>query len=189
MSDESRPAWFETIDSREVYAGFSTIRVDTVLTPDGEQMEREIVERTDAVAVVALDEQGRIVLLKQYRQPVGGYLLEIPAGLLDVEGEEPEAAARRELAEEIQHEGDEFEHLITFVNSAGWATERTHVYLAEGCRPVAMPDEFVPKSEEADMEVVVMDATDVFAAVHDGVIVDAKTVIGLLLAEPKVASD
>lgn len=189
MSEQDGPAWFETTDSREVYAGFSTIRIDTVRTPDGGQMEREIVGRPDAVAVVALDEAGRILLLKQYRQPVGAYLLEIPAGLLDVEGEEPEAAARRELAEEIQHEAEAFEHLITFVNSAGWATERTHVYLAEGCRPVPMPDGFVPESEEADMEVVLMAAADVFEAVHDGAIVDAKTVIGLLLAEPRVSSD
>lgn len=188
MSDNDRAAWFELIGSREVYAGFSTVRVDTVRTPDGEQMEREIVERPGAVAVVALDTQGRILLLKQYRQPVGGYLVEIPAGLLDVEGEDPEAAARRELAEEIQHEADAFEHLITFVNSAGWATERTHVYLAQGCRPVPMPDGFVPESEEADMEVVVMAAADVFAAVHDGSIVDAKTVVGLLLTEARLAS-
>ena len=188
MSDEDRPAWFETLDSREVYAGFSTIRIDTVRTPDGQQMEREIVERPDAVAVVAVDTDGRVLLLKQYRQPVGGYVVEVPAGLLDVEGEPPEAAARRELAEEIQHEAERFVHLITFVNSAGWATERTHVYLAEGCRPTPMPEGFVPKSEEADMEVVPMVAADVFEAVHDGSIVDAKTVIGLLLAEPRMTS-
>lgn len=188
MSGGDGPAWFETVESREVYAGFSTIRIDTVRTPDGELMEREIVERPDAAAVVAVDTHGRILLLKQYRQPVGGYVLEIPAGLLDVEGEPPEATARRELAEEVQHEAERFEHLITFVNSAGWATERTHVYLAEGCRPTPMPEGFEPGSEEADMEVVAMAAEDVFEAVHAGSIVDSKTVIGLLLAEPRMGS-
>jgi 8-oxo-dGDP phosphatase len=183
-----RAAWFETLASREVYSGFSTIRIDTVRTPDGAEMDREIVERVDAVAVVAVDDRGRILLLKQYRQPVGAYLLEIPAGLLDVDGEEPEAAARRELAEEIQHEAQVFRHLITFVNSAGWATERTHVYLAEGARPTPMPEGFVPKAEEADMEVVPMAAADVFEAVREGSIVDAKTVIGLLLAEAHLTS-
>lgn len=188
MSQNDQPAWFETVDSREVYAGFSTVRIDTVRTPDGQQIEREIVERVGAVAIVPIDTEGRILLLKQYRQPVGGYVLEIPAGLLDVPDEEPEAAARRELAEELQHDAGELEHLITFVNSAGWATERTHVYLARRCTPGQAPDGFVAESEEADMEVVPMAAADAFQAAHSGDLVDAKTVIGLLLAEARVAT-
>jgi 8-oxo-dGDP phosphatase len=187
VSGDDRPAWFETVSSREVYRGFSTVRVDTVRMPDGGEVEREIVERVDAVAVVAVDTEGRILLLKQYRQPVRGYLLELPAGLLDVEGEDPEQAAHRELAEELRHDAGELQHLITVVNSAGWATERTHVYLAEGCRPGQAPDGFVAESEEADMEVVPMMAADVFEAVRSGSIVDAKTVIGLLLAEGRLS--
>lgn len=183
MSDGDQPAWFETIASRQVYSGFSTVRIDTVQTPDGQTIEREIVERVGAVAVVAVDVDGRILLLRQYRQAVGGYLLEIPAGLLDVPDEDPVTAARRELAEELQHDAGELEHLITIVTSAGWSTERTHVYLARDCRPGRLPDGFVAESEEADMEVVPMAAADVFEAVHDGAIVDAKTVVGLLLAE------
>jgi 8-oxo-dGDP phosphatase len=183
---EGPPAWFETLDSREVYSGFSTVRIDTVQTPDGEQIEREIVERVDAVAVVPVDTEDRILLLRQYRQAVGGYLLELPAGLLDKPGEEPEVAARRELSEELRYDAGELEHLTTFVSSAGWSNEWTHVYLARGCTPGTPPDGFVAEAEEADMEVVALPAEEAIAGAHSGAIVDAKSVIGLLLSEPKL---
>lgn len=184
MSGGNVPGWFETLDSREVYSGFSRIRVDTVRTPEGTEVEREVVERVDAVAIVAVAADGHVLLLKQYRHPIGGYVLEIPAGLLDVDDEEPEAAARRELAEELHHEAREMVHLTTFLNSAGWCTERTHVFLARGCTPSRAPEGFVADSEEADMETVAMPAEAAIESVREGSITDAKSVVGLLLAEP-----
>ncbi len=85
---------------------------------------------------------GDVLLLRQYRHPVGRYVLELPAGKMDVEGEAPEETGRRELVEEVQHEAAELTHLVTFENSAGWTTERTHLFLARGLTPTSPPDDF-----------------------------------------------
>jgi len=176
-------AWFETVSSRRVYEGFSTVRVDDVRTPEGDVVAREVVEHTDAVAIVALTADDEVVLLRQYRQPVGGYLLELPAGKLDVEGEEPEAAVRRELHEEAGHRVASLTRLTTLWNSAGWCDERTHLYLGTDAEPVEPDPEFVAEAEEAHLEVVRLPLDTAVAAVRDGVITDAKTVAGLLLAD------
>ncbi len=189
MESSPPPGWFETVSVREVHDGWSRVRVDTVRTPDGQHVEREIVEHDDAVAVVALTDDARIVLLKQYRQPVGGYLLEIPAGTLDVPGESPEAAVHRELAEEAQHRVRSLTHLITFHNSAGWSTERTHLYLARGAVPAPVPNGFVADAEEADMEIVLQPFDEVHRMACSGELTDAKTVLGVLLAADHVAAD
>ncbi len=184
MSDE--PAWFDTRASRTVHEGFSTVRIETVATPSGGTMEREIVDHVDAVAIVPVTAAGDVLLLKQYRQPVRAYLLEVPAGKLDVPDEEPERTAQRELREEVHHTADTLTHLITFHNSAGWNTERTHVYLATGLTSVGPPDGFVAEAEEADMEVVALPFAVAAERVRRGELTDAKTVIGILLAEPHV---
>lgn len=188
MSEDGRAAWFETVEVQELYAGRSTVRMETIRTPDGEEVEREIVDHDDAVAIVPVTDDGQVLLLKQYRQPVQGYLIEIPAGTLDVDGEDPIAAARRELIEELHHDADDLVHLTTFSNSAGWTTERTHIYLGRGLRSVAPPEEFVAKAEEADMEVVPMAFADAVAAARAGEFVDAKTALGLLLAAEHLGS-
>ena len=179
-----RAAWFETLDVRELYSGRSTVRLETVRTPDGHDVEREIVDHDDAVAVVPVTDDDQVLLLKQYRQPVRGYLLEIPAGTLDVDGEDATAAARREMIEELHHDVTDLTFLTTFHNSAGWTTERTHLYLGRGLHRTSPPDDFVAKAEEADMEVVPMALADAIAAARGGEFVDAKTALGLLLAAP-----
>ncbi len=176
-------AWFETVEQREVYRGFSNVRLDTIRTPDGATVEREVVEHDEAVAVVPMTEDGQVLLLRQYRQPVGRYLLEIPAGTLDVDGESVTEAARRELAEELHVEVQRLEPLTVFLNSAGWCTERTHVLLGHPTAPVPAPDGFVADAEEAHMEVVSFPLDLAIESVVDGTITDAKSVIGLLLAE------
>ncbi len=180
---EAEPAWFQTQESRTAYEGFSTVRVDTVVTPDGSAVEREIVEHDDAVAIVPLTDAEEVLLLKQYRQPVQAYLLELPAGTMDVDGERPEQTAQRELQEEVHHRAERFEWLTTFHNSAGWSTERTHVFLGTGLSLAPPPDAFEAKAEEADMEVVTIPIDAALNLVRRGEITDAKTVIGLLLAE------
>lgn len=179
--EETPIAWFETVARRTTHEGFSTVHVDTVRMPDGVEVERELVDHVDAVAVVPVMDDGMVVLLRQYRHPVGGYLLEIPAGILDVDGESLEDAAQRELAEEIGMRAERLEHLTTFWNSAGWNTERTHVYVGRGLRPAPPPDGFESVHEEADMEIVRLPLADAVAEVRSGRITDAKTVIGLLL--------
>jgi 8-oxo-dGTP pyrophosphatase MutT (NUDIX family) len=176
--------WFDTLGSELRFDGRSRVRVDRVRTPTGDEVEREIVEHDDAVAVVPVNAAGEVLLLRQYRHAVGGYLLEIPAGTLDVEDEEPEAAAQRELREEVEHEARELRPLTTMWNSAGWSEERTTIYLGTGCEPAAVPDGFEPRDEEADMEVVRLPLDAVLEAVHAGDITDAKTIVGMLLAAP-----
>jgi 8-oxo-dGTP pyrophosphatase MutT (NUDIX family) len=180
-------AWFETTDVRVVYEGRSTVRLETVRMPDGEQVEREVVDHDDAVAVLPVTDDGEVILLKQYRQPVRGYVLEVPAGVVDDGDPSPEATARRELAEEIQHDAGTLVHLVTFHNSAGWTTERTHVYLARDLEPVGHPEGFAPEHEEADMEVLRLSAEDAVTLARNGELSDAKTALALLLAAPHLA--
>lgn len=175
-------AWYETLDSRVVHEGWSTVRVDTIRMPDGDQADREIVEHVSAVAVVPLLADGSVALLRQYRHAVGQYLLEIPAGILDVDGEAEVDAAQRELAEEIGMRAGRLEHVTTIHNSAGWSTEQTHVFLGRDLEDAARPDGFQLEHEEADMEIVRMSLEAAVEAVRAGEITDAKTVVGLLLA-------
>jgi 8-oxo-dGDP phosphatase len=180
-------SWFETTDEEVVYDGFSTVVRETVRTPAGEEMVREVVRHDSAVAVVPVLDDGRIVLLRQYRQPLRRYVLEIPAGKMDVDGESAEEVAHRELVEEIGHDARELHHLVTFQNSSGWTTEETHVYLGLGVHPAEVPEGFTPKEEEADMEVVPFTAEDAIELARDGQLTDAKTLVGLLLAAPRLS--
>jgi 8-oxo-dGDP phosphatase len=177
-------SWYETTDVRTVYEGRSTVRIETVLMPEGEEAEREIVVHDDAVAVVPVTDEDEVVLLRQYRQPVRGYVLEVPAGTVDGDDGTLEETVHRELAEEVQLEAGELVHLVTFLNSSGWTTERTHVYLARRLSPTARPDGFELEHEEADMEVLRMSVDDAVALARSGQISDAKTLISLLLAAP-----
>lgn len=175
-------SWYETRGEEVVYDGFIRVRRDTIATPDGDVAEREVAVRDDAVAVVAL-RGGDVVLLRHYRHPHGRYLLEIPAGMLDKEGESREQAARRELAEEAGLDAGPMEELITFQNSGGWTNESTTVFLAPDVREGERPDGFTPEHEEADLEIVRLPLDEAVARVRAGTITDAKTVIGLLLAQ------
>jgi ADP-ribose pyrophosphatase len=178
---ESTTDGYEVLDSEEAFSSrFTRIRVDTVRMPDGKVTDREIAEHMSAVGAVPLDADGNVVLLRQYRHAFGQHFLEVPAGKLDVEGEDTAEAMQRELAEEVQLTAGTLTHLTTFTNSAGWTTERTTVYLAEDLVPAPRPDDFVLEHEEADMEVIRVPLDEAIAMVHDGRIVDAKTVVGLL---------
>ncbi|MEX2486256.1 MAG: NUDIX hydrolase [Nitriliruptoraceae bacterium] len=175
-------AWFETLDVEQVHAGFSRVRRERIRTPDGAVVEREVVDHDDAVAIVPITSRDEVVLLRQYRQPFQEYVLEVPAGTLDVPGESPVEAAVRELAEEAQQHAPSLTLLTTFYNSAGWSTERTHVFLAEDVTSVSAPDGFVAEAEEADMEIVLVPFADLVERARGGELVDAKTALGVLLA-------
>lgn len=174
-------SWFDTREHRTVYEGYSKVHIDVIAVGDEDTVEREYVENFDAAAVVPLFDDGTVLLLKQYRHPVGRYMLEIPAGKLDVAGESPEDAAARELVEEAGQRPGRLEHLTTFFNSAGWITESTHVYAGHELTEERPGDGFEAKAEEADMEVVRIPFDEAVAMVRAGTITDAKTVIGLLL--------
>lgn len=180
---------FDVVESRVVWDGMlSTARVDRVTMPGGGTAEREVVSHIDAVAVVPVTDDDRVVLLRQYRHPLGAYQLELPAGVLDVEGEQPQDAARRELAEEAGMQVGALHELVRFANSAGWTDEHTTVYLGEGTHPADRPDGYEPDAEEADMDVVVLPWADVLARARRGELTDAKTLVGILAVAARRAA-
>ncbi|KQX06318.1 MULTISPECIES: NUDIX domain-containing protein [unclassified Leifsonia] len=117
---------------------------------NGEQITREYVDHTGAVGILAMDEDERVLLIRQYRHPVRHREWEIPAGLLDVAGEDPLVGAQRELSEEVDLAATEWAVLSDYQNSPGGSTEAVRVYLARGLSVVS--SDFQREAEEADME-------------------------------------
>jgi len=155
-------------------------------SPDHEEFQRDVVRAPGAVAVVAVDDRGQgpeVVLVRQYRPAVDDWLVEIPAGLRDKEGEAPEATAVRELAEEVGLAADAYELLTEFVNAAGMTNQRTVIYLATGLRPVPSQADGL---EEQYLSVERRPLAHAVEAAANGELIDAKTVIGLLLAERRL---
>lgn len=174
---------FRVLSSETVYEGrVITLRRDTVAMPGGGSSVREVVHHPGAVAVVAIDDDDRVVMLRQYRHPVGTRLRELPAGLRDADGEPPLATARRELAEEAQLSAERWSLLTTTYSTPGFCDEMVLVYLAEGLRPAERPDGFTVEHEEADMTVERVPLADAVQLVFDGEIRNAIAVIGLLAA-------
>ena len=130
------------------------VRRDIVRMPDGQEAGREVVEHPGAVAVVALDEHGQVLMIRQYRHPVGRQLWEIPAGLRDVAGEPPLVTAQRELLEEAGYLAADWQVLADFFTSPGISSERLRVYLARDLTFVPVAErEYVPDHEEAHLVV------------------------------------
>jgi len=149
------------------------------VAPDGAEFERDVVHHPGWVAVVPMTADGQVICVRQYRPALGTWLLEIPAGICDVDGEEPELTARRELAEEAGVAAERVELVATIHNSPGFADERGLIFLATGLTEVPL-DRQGP--EEDHMEVVRVGLSDVAGLVASGQVTDAKTVVGLLLA-------
>jgi 8-oxo-dGDP phosphatase len=147
------PAHWEVV-SRKVLARsrLVTVRSDEVRTPDDDVAERDVVLHPGAVAVLALDASGQILMIRQYRHPVERLLWEIPAGLRDVAGEDPWVTAQRELTEETGYRARDWRLLADYYSSPGFSTERLRVYLARDLEAVpAAERHFVPKDEEAHL--------------------------------------
>lgn len=174
---------YEVQESEPVYEGrVISLRRDTVAMPGGGTSVREVVAHPGAVVVVALDDDDRVVLLRQYRHPVGAHLWELPAGLRDADGEPPLETGKRELAEEAELAADRWSLLTTTYSSPGFCNELVLVYLAEGLRPVPRPEGFVVEHEELDMTVERVPLADAVQRIYDGDIRNASAVIGLLAA-------
>jgi len=145
------PAPQRVIDSDVVFDGrVWDVRRERFSYGDGE-IVREFVDHTGAVAVLAVDDDGRVLVIRQYRHPIATRDWELPAGLLDVPGEDPLEAAKRELAEEADLEAREWSLLTEFFTSPGGSNELLRVYLAKGL--AALPTAFDRSEEEADIEV------------------------------------
>jgi ADP-ribose pyrophosphatase len=151
----------------------------TFAAPDGTRFTRDVVRHPGAVAIVAVTEQDTVLLVRQYRGAVDRELLEIPAGTRDVDGEPPETTARRELEEEVGVGAGSLRFLGSTLNSPGFCDEESHIYLAQQLEPVT-PSRH--GEEERYLEVVEVALVDVDALMASREILDAQTVIGLLLA-------
>ena len=168
---------FTKTGERVLHEGYViTLATATFEGPAGEVMERDVVHHPGAVAVVAVD-GGEVVLVRQYRPVMEREMLEIPAGKLDIPGEDRQAAARRELVEEAGLYARYLVEMGRFHNSIGFCDEETTLFLAMDLEPVASEAVSVEESY-LTVERVLLD--DVEAMIIDGAITDAKTVIGLL---------
>jgi ADP-ribose pyrophosphatase len=153
--------------------------------PNGTRFTRDIVHHPGAVSVVPLLDSGDVVMVRQYRSAIDTNILEIPAGKRDVEGENPAVTAHRELAEEVGYEADNMELLCEFYNSPGFCDEHSWSYLATGLHACALAP---VGAEEEEMEIVRIALDDVPGLIASGDLVDAKSIIALLLARERLAS-
>lgn len=175
---------YEVLASEQVYEGrVISLRRDTVAMPGGGSSVREVVTHPGAVGVVAIDDDGAVVLLKQYRHAIGEHLWELPAGLRDAEGEPPLDTAKRELAEEVELAAERWSLLTTSLSTPGFCDELVGLYLAEGLGPAARPEGFVVEHEEADMTVERVPLDRAVQMVFDGTVRNALAVIGILAAQ------
>ena len=179
---DSDDAW--PVTDRQVRhdgAIFATV-TERIRTPDGEEITRDWVSHGGAVGVIALDEDDRMVLVRQYRHPVRSRLWEPPAGLLDVDGEPYVDAAARELAEEAQLAATGWYELAEVMTSPGMTSERVRIFLARGLSRAPLPDGFRAEGEEAHLEVGTASLDDVVAAVLAGTVHNPLLVSGALAA-------
>jgi 8-oxo-dGTP pyrophosphatase MutT (NUDIX family) len=168
---------FEKVREEEIAEGFRfTVARAWYRTADGTEFERHIVHHPGAVAVVPLHDDDTITMVRQFRAALDGDLLELPAGLRDVAGEDDATTASRELVEETGLSAGRVEHLVTFHNSPGYCDETVSVFLATDLTPVADSRQGI---EEQVMTIERLPLAEVLAQLDDGRITDAKTHIGI----------
>ena len=161
-------------------------RVDIIERADGTRGTRDVVGHPGAVAVLALDADGRLLLVRQWRIAAGRALLEIPAGTLDVHDgvtEDPDIAAPRELEEETGHRAGSWRKLATFWTAPGFASELMHLYLATDLAAVADDDGRLAPDEDEHLELSRVTIDEGLALIDTGEISDAKTILAILWAE------
>ena len=178
MSGASRRFVAHSLDVVHSWAMFRLVRRSTI-APSGEQFERTFVSTPGAVACVAITADNDIVLVRQYRSTFDDLILEIPAGMRDIEGEDPELTAVRELREETGYSANKITYLGRMLSSPGVTDSAVEVYLATEL----VPGEAEPHGPEEDaMEIVVIPFSEAVAMVEDGRLGDSKSVFGVLLA-------
>jgi ADP-ribose pyrophosphatase len=171
---------FETASSETLYTGkIFALRRDQVRMPGGKLVTREIVEHFGAVAVVAMDDDGNIPMVYQYRHAFGRRLWELPAGLLDIGGEPAHHTAARELQEEAGLRADTWTVLVDLDSTPGFSDESVRVYLATGLTQVDRPE---AHDEEADMTLAWYPLEEAARKVLSGEIVNAIAAAGILAA-------
>ncbi|MFS0900992.1 NUDIX domain-containing protein [Mycolicibacterium litorale] len=178
---------FEVLDSETVYVGnILALRVDEVRMPGGGTARREVVEHFGAVAIAALDDDGNIALVYQYRHPSGRRLWELPAGLLDMGGEPPHLTAARELQEEAGLAAAQWRVLVDLISAPGFSDESVRVFLATGISEVDRPQ---AQDEEADLIVKRVPLPEAVRMVLSGEIVNSIAVAAILAVHALDAED
>ncbi|MCX8529086.1 MAG: NUDIX hydrolase [Rhodoluna sp.] len=181
---KDRPVELPATETELVFKG----RVWDVVTEhfefEGHTLARDFIRHPGAVAVIALNERQEVLLINQYRRPVGAFLWELPAGLLDVQGESLEAAALRELAEETDYQAERIEHLITFHASPGGNSESIAIYLASGLSVVET--DFVRTGEEANLQPTWVPLVEAVESVMRSDMKNPAAVIGILALARKM---
>jgi len=183
MSEPASPGAYALLKTETIYEGrVITLVKDTVAMPEGGDSVREVVRHIGAVCIAAVDDEGRVVMVRQYRHPVGGYLWELPAGLRDADGEPPLETAKRELAEEAGLAAERWSLLVSSYSTPGFCDEQVLVYLAEGLSDADRPEGFTVEHEELDMTVERVALDEAVGRVFTGGIRNASAVIGVLAA-------
>ncbi len=170
--------------SQSVFSGrLFEVTVDDVLLPNGVKARRELVRHPGAVCMVPVDDEGRLVLVRQYRHAAGSSLLELPAGTLE-HGEEALATVHRELQEEIGLAAETVEPLGWFYAAPGYSTEVIQLFACRGLVPSALVGD-----EDEDIEVERLSLAEALAAIDSGAICDAKSMVGILLWLRRTAAE
>ena len=182
LADE--PVALEVADSELVYSGrVWDVRSDT-LAYNGHDIVRQYVAHPGAAAIVAIDDDGRVLLIQQYRHPIRHRDWEVPAGLLDVPGEPPLEAARRELAEEADLTASMWEPLVSIFTTPGGNDEVVHLFLARGLSPIA--DAHPREGEEADITLAWVPLSEAVDGVLAGRLRNGILAVGVLAAAERV---
>jgi 8-oxo-dGTP pyrophosphatase MutT (NUDIX family) len=188
---EDTPATWPVVATEDLFRDdwVLALRRDEVHAPDHDEVtfRRLVLEHPGAAVVLAVDARGRVCLLRQYRHAAGGWFIELPAGLCDVEGEDPLAVAKRELAEEAGLAAERWALLGATYSSPGITNERVHLYLAEGLTEVGR-GVFEPTHEEAEMQLFWAPLEEVLEAILDGRVSDGPTVLAVLLTVTRTLS-
>ncbi|WP_077489593.1 NUDIX domain-containing protein [Sinomonas mesophila] len=173
------------LSSETVYTGrIWNVRSDAFELSEGAgTLHRDYIDHPGAVAILPMDGEGRVLLLRQYRHPVGMDLWEIPAGLLDVEGESNLDAAARELAEEADLAAEHWYVLADFFNSPGSSSEAIRIYLARGLREIPHHERHERTDEESEIEFIWVDLDEAVRAVLGGRLHNPSAVVGVLAAD------
>lgn len=174
---------YSVLSSKTVFRGrIVSVRQDEITMTDGSTGRRDVVVHPGAVGVIALDDEDRVVMIRQYRHPVRSYLWEVPAGLKDVAGEPLVETGRRELAEEAGLAAQRWHRLLDLYATPGGSDEEVTIFLARDLRSADRPVDFVASGEEMDLDIRRVPLADALAAVQAGRIRNSLAVAGILAA-------
>lgn len=179
MESEKPSLRIEVVKSRTIFQGrVFNIRQDTLHLPNGQTAQIDVVEHLSSVTILPIDDQGRVLFIRQYRQPINDYLLELPAGVAE-QYELPEASALRELREETGMGAKTLIPLGSFYLAPGYSSEFMQVFLAKGLYPDPLP-------ADADeiLEVEKITAVQAYRLAEQGKLMDSKSIITLFWAKP-----